>query len=64
MFLFYNEVGYLYKYLEYDIDEVYSMNTILKWITFESMMNAILPVYGRGASKIRFKLQDHISIQG
>lgn len=40
------------------------MNTILRWVTFESMMNAILPVYGRGASKIRFKLQDHISIQG
>ena len=37
------------------------MSIILKWVKFESMMNAISAVYGRGASKNRFKLQYHIS---
>lgn len=40
------------------------MSTILKWIKFESMINAVLAIYGRGASKNRFKLQYHISIEG
>ncbi|WP_198006290.1 hypothetical protein [Alkaliphilus oremlandii] len=31
------------------------MNSSLRWITFESMMTAKLPVYGRGASI--FKIQ-------
>ena len=40
------------------------MNTILRWTKFESTTNAIPTVYGRGASKNRFKLlQYHISIR-
>ena len=41
------------------------MSTILKWTKFESIISAIPTVYGRGASKNRFKLlQYHISIKG
>ncbi|TCK98525.1 hypothetical protein EDC19_0952 [Natranaerovirga hydrolytica] len=34
---------------------IYPMTTTLRWITFEFLMIAILPVYGRGASI--FKIQ-------
>ncbi|SCL89551.1 hypothetical protein PP176A_1791 [Sporanaerobacter sp. PP17-6a] len=33
------------------------MSTILRWIVFESNINANFSLYGIGASKNRFKLQ-------
>ncbi len=37
------------------------MNTTLRWIAFEAIMNAILPINGISASKFNSFQKNHIS---